>query len=179
MEKEQLKNSSIYLNQLCLDILTYIMKAQYLLNGECVTYLIHGQPLEFEIKGRGCLFLLIQYDGGKGFWRCWSIRRPHTHYRSLANCYAPRFKVWGIGWGIRLLIDLPLHINFVNVVNMPMRCETSNPDRVMMPVIDRAPVQIDRPGCKLASVNIPSLVSKTPRLKNNRLQPIHDHAVRQ
>ena len=155
------------------------MKAQYLLNGENIAYLIHGQPLEFEIKGRGCLFLLIEYDDGTGFLRRWSIRRPHTHYRSTANCYAPRFKVWGIGWGIRRLIDLPLHINFVNVVNMPMRCEPSEPHWVMKPVIDRAPVQIDRPGCKLASLNIPLLVTKTPRLQNNRLQLIHDHAVRQ
>jgi hypothetical protein len=162
-----------------LDNLTYAMKAQYLLNGENIAYLIHGQPLEFEIKGRGCLFLLIQYNGGRGFWGRWSIQRSHTHYRSLANCYAPRFKVWGIGWGIRRLIDLPLHINFVNVVNMPMRCEPSEPERVMKPLIDRAPVQIDRPECKLASVIISSLVSKTPRLKNNRLQLIHNHAVRQ
>ena len=156
--------------------LTYVMRAQFLLNGEDKAYLIHGQPLEFEIKAERCLFLLIHYAGGNGLFRRWSLRRPHTRYRSVANCYATRLRVWGIGWGIRRLIDLPLHINFFNLIDIRMRCHTAAPERVMSPDINTSPVQIDSPNCRLASINFPTVPDRLS-LKGNHLQLIPDHSV--
>jgi hypothetical protein len=91
------------------------MEGRFLLNGNSIAYLIHGQSFELQIKAIGCLFVMIHYEDGESrFWN-WYIRSTATVFKSITNVYRPVIRVWGVGWGIKKLLHKELKINFINV----------------------------------------------------------------
>ena len=97
------------------------MEAKFLLNGNEIAYLTHGQPFRLEIDATGPWFLVIHYDKGGSWFERWSFRKPRTVYESVTNVYRPHIRVWGVGRGVRRLLHRKLNINYVNVLWQKMR----------------------------------------------------------
>jgi hypothetical protein len=99
------------------------MRARILLNGESLSYLVHGQPFSLEIEGEGCLFLIIFHDIGGSVFSGWHIRSRKTVFKSITNAYKPHIRVWGVGLGIKKIFEKKLHINFMNVISQDVQPE--------------------------------------------------------
>ena len=126
------------------------MTARTLLNGEPVSYLIHGQPFTLEIEAEGCLFLVIRYDSGRSPLHRWAVRRWKTLFRSVTNAYRPDIRVWGVGWGVRKVFEKSLHIHFINVLNQDPLLKTPQPLPFRHPAIAAPDFEAARPHLRIA-----------------------------
>jgi hypothetical protein len=85
------------------------MKANFLLNGHNVGYLIHGQVFEMQYKISGCLFVIVS-NKGKGMLQ---FRKAQGKYIGLSNAYSPNVSFWAFGFGIKRYTHR-LKVNFMN-----------------------------------------------------------------
>jgi hypothetical protein len=143
------------------------MNAFFTLNGEDISYLLHGQSFRLGIKAEGCWFLLIRYDSGLSFFRRWSIRRPVCVYQNVTNAYRPHLQVWGVGLTVRCLMHRDLNINFLNVRQQDLAIHA-----ISRPFFPRMSVRLRR---LTPMVSVPRLINtafgqKTPSLSHIRGQ---------
>lgn len=101
------------------------LKASFSFDGNSVVYLLHGQEFVLNIKAENCWFIFIKYDSGIG--RSWSIHRPRTRFSFIANANQPTIRIWGVGWGVKLLLDKLLNINSLNVIEQKVKIKHSRP----------------------------------------------------
>jgi hypothetical protein len=97
------------------------MEAKFLLNGNEIAYLTHGQPFLLDIDATGPWFLVINYDKGGSWFEQWTFRKPRTVYESVTNVHKPHIRVWGVGRGVSKLLHRKLNINYVNVLWQKLR----------------------------------------------------------
>jgi len=85
------------------------MKANFLLNGHSVGYLIHGQIFEMQYSITGCLFVIVS-NKGKGLLQ---FKKSKGVYVGLSNAYSPNVRFLAIGFGIKSFTH-KLKVNFIN-----------------------------------------------------------------
>ncbi len=100
------------------------MNGSFLLNDKQLAYLIHGQPLKLEYQTEGCWFIVISYNNGASFFKRLFFRKANGIFETVTNVYSPEIKLWGIGWGIKKLLDHRLRINFFNTRTQMMYSQT-------------------------------------------------------
>jgi hypothetical protein len=125
------------------------MTAKTLLNGEPVSYLIHGQPFTLEIEAEDCLFLVVRYDSGSSPLNRWSVRKRKTVFQSVTNAYRPTIQVWGVGRGVRKIFEKRLNVNFINVLNQDPLLKTLQPRILRRPVFERLLFKAARPHVRI------------------------------
>lgn len=125
------------------------MRARALLNGESISYLIHGQPFTLEIEATGCLFLVIACDSGRSKLDKWSFRRPRTVFKGVTNAYDPLVRVWGVGWGVRKIFEKRLQVNFMNVMEQHLRIRVPPSSPVPVPFVEEQVVEVKSPSMAL------------------------------
>jgi hypothetical protein len=101
------------------------MNAHFSFKGKDVAYLLHGQEFSLDIQAESCWFVLINYNSGAGL--NWSVHRPLTRFNSIANAQYPTIRVWGIRWGINLLLNKVLNINTLRITEQKVFVMQSHP----------------------------------------------------
>lgn len=138
------------------------MKARFLLNDNVISYLIHGQPLKLKYQTEGCWFIVISYNNGASFFKRLFFRKANGIFESVTNVYSPEIKLWGIGWGIKKLLDHKLRINFFNTRTQMMYSQT--PELKSTPAIG---IRKQKSNIHFPSIDISK--NRHPILLNNQL----------
>lgn len=142
------------------------MNAHFSFDGNAVAYLLHGQEFTLDIQAEACWFVLIKYHSGLGIG--WTLHRPHTRFISVANAHRPTISVWGLGWGVKLLLHKKLNINCLNVIRQQVDIKRSRPKiRINKPITARLS-QIFK---ALLLIKMPSTRFNTPSAIHTKTNP--------
>ncbi len=91
------------------------MEANFLLNNNQVSYLIHGQPFSLKYEVFGCSYVLIIYKSGNSYFNNFKIKRSTGEFTSITNTYNPNIRFISLD-GRFQSIYFKLKINFINCV---------------------------------------------------------------
>ena len=102
------------------------MEANFLLNNNQVSYLIHGQPFSLKYEIHNCKYVLIVYKSGESFFNNYTIKRSRGEFTSITNTYKPNIRFISLD-GKFNFIDFRLKINFINCVPFDMSINLRHP----------------------------------------------------
>ncbi len=105
------------------------MEANFLLNNNQVSYLIHGQPFSLKYEVFGCSYVLIIYKSGNSYFNNFKIKRSTGEFTSITNSYNPNIRFISLD-GKFNFIDFKLKINFINCVPFDVSINLNYPKQV-------------------------------------------------
>ena len=102
------------------------MEANFLLNNNQVSYLIHGQPFSLKYEILSCKYVLIIYKSSKSFFNNYKIKKSSGEFTSITNTYKPNIRFISLD-GKFNFIDFKLKINFINCVSFDVSINLRHP----------------------------------------------------